>query len=182
MMFHASPRSGCTAFNAKNRATARTTGGASAITVAMAPCCRVPPFNRRSIARAYRMKACSTLARHRNARHCSSPSAERIAIRFKTAPRSGLQLFAIAELLERLRVCERLDVFHWPPMHDVTHRELDDLVALRAWNVGDLHDLRRNMSRCHAGANVLADPVDERLIENHAVGKTHEQDHAHIAD
>src|SRR4030095_11050321 len=97
-------------------------------------------------------------------------------------PRSGLQFFAIAELRECFGVRERLDILDRYPMDDVAHRELDDLVALRARNVGHLHDLRRNMARCRIGPNVLANLVDERLIEHDAVGEADEQDHPHVAD
>src|SRR5262245_11888069 len=57
---------------------------------------------------------------------------------------SGLarELRAVAEMLQRLGVGERLDILHRPPVHDVAHRELDDLVRLGARDVRHLQHLR----------------------------------------
>jgi hypothetical protein len=46
--FQASPSSGCTASSTQNVAVAISTGGASATTIAIAPCCAVPPSSLRS--------------------------------------------------------------------------------------------------------------------------------------
>ena len=59
-------------------------------------------------------------------------------------------------------VGQRLDVLHRPAVHDVAHRELDDLAALGARDVGDLHDLRRHVARRGVVADLLLDPVRER--------------------
>src|ERR1041384_923001 len=61
--------------------------------------------------------------------------------------RSGCELGTIAEMLERLGIGERLDVFHRLPVNDVAHGELHDLAALGARYVGDLHDARRHVPR-----------------------------------
>ena len=103
-----------------------------------------------------------------------------IAPEHAVAHRSS-KLLPIAELLERLGIGQRLDVAHRQAVHDVAHRELDDLVALGARNVRHLHDLRRHVPRRGVGADVLLDPVDERRIEREAVLQAHEQDHAHVA-
>ena len=71
--------------------------------------------------------------------------ARTVAAAYKRALKELLtQLGAVAEVLERLGVGERLDVLHRPAMHHLAHRELDDLAALGARNIGDLHDLRRH--------------------------------------
>src|SRR5690349_17402717 len=126
-----------------------TTGGTIANAVATAPCPTVPPFSLRSRRRIYVANMRSAPARQRNACHCSRPRAARIASRFiGVRERRGLrpQFLAIAILLEGFGIGERLDVFHVATMHDVAHRQLDDLAALGARNVGDLDDFRRDMT------------------------------------
>src|SRR5438045_7176208 len=100
---------------------ASTTGGTSVASVAITACCAVPPLSLRSTARAYWMKKCSSAARHWNARHCSRPSAARIAMTFIRGI-STLELVAVAELLERLGIRERLDILDRQAVHDVAHR------------------------------------------------------------
>ena len=68
----------------------------------------------------------------------------------------GAELGAVAEVLQRLGVGERLEVLHRPAVHDVAHRELDDLAALGARDVGDLHDLRRHVARRRVLADLLS--------------------------
>src|SRR5678809_676560 len=59
---------------------------------------------------------------------------------------SGLELRAVAELLQHLGIGKRFDVPHRSSVHDVAHGQLDDLAALRARYVGDLADLGRYVS------------------------------------
>ena len=51
-MFQARPSSGCSAASATNTPAAISTGGSNATSVAIIPCCAMPPFSRRSTARA----------------------------------------------------------------------------------------------------------------------------------
>ena len=72
-------------------------------------------------------------------------------------------------MLERLGVGERLDVLHRAAVHHVAHRELDDLAALGARNIGDLHDFRGHVPRRRVGANVFLDTLRERIVEHESV-------------
>ena len=67
-------------------------------------------------------------------------------------------------------------------MDHVAHRELDDLVALRPRDVGHLDHARRDVARCRIGADVRADPLDQRFVQHHPVLELHEQHDAHVAD
>src|SRR5262245_35425996 len=55
------------------------------------------------------------------------------------------ELLAVSEMRQCLGIGERLEIFHRPAVHDVAHRELDDLAALGARDVGHLQHLRRDM-------------------------------------
>src|SRR5258708_38677195 len=125
--------------SAKYTAAATATGGTSASAAAIAPWSALPPLKRCSSTFAYRTKTRCTLARQPNARHCSSPSAAMTARKF-IGEESVSQLRAVAELLERFGIGQCLDVLHRIAVHDVAHRQLDDLSALGARNVGHLHD------------------------------------------
>src|SRR5262245_2359549 len=85
------------------------------------------------------------------------------------ATSSRAKLLAIAILLERLRIHQRLAVLHLAAVHDVAHRELDDLVALRARNVRHLDDLRRYVAWRGVGANRRLHAVDQRSIKLESV-------------
>src|SRR5450755_937414 len=80
--FQARPSSGCSASSAQYPPAAIATSGPIASSAVSAPCCSVPALKRRSRKRAYRPNSCCTPLRQWNARHCSSPSAIRIAMRF----------------------------------------------------------------------------------------------------
>ena len=68
-------------------------------------------------------------------------------------------------------------------VHDVAHRELDDLVALGARDVGDLHDLRRHVARRRVGADRAAGSArSSAVVEREPVAQAHEQHDAHVAD
>ena len=96
-------------------------------------------------------------------RHCSSPSAAITASKF-IGEKSGSQLRAVAELLERFGIGQRLDVLDRLAVHDVAHRELNDLSALGARDVGHLHDLGGNVAWRRVDADVTFDLVDRLLI------------------
>src|SRR5439155_6406581 len=95
---------------------------------------------------------------------------------------SGLELGAIAKLLQRLGIGQSLDVLHRQAVHDVAHRKLDDLATLGARNIAHLHNLRRNMPRRGVGAYVALDAIDQGVVERQPVAEPHEQHHAHVAD
>src|SRR5437899_1019741 len=95
--------------------------------------------------------------------------------------RSAAKLGTIAELLERFGIGERLEVLDRQAVHDIAHRKLHDLVALRPRYVGHLHDAGRYVARRRVGANVRANPLDERFVERNAVLKLYEQHDAHVA-
>src|SRR6185295_20201421 len=63
------------------------------------------------------------------------------------------ELGSIAEIVQGLRIRQRLEVFRLAAVDHVAHRQLDDLAALGARDVGDLQDLGRNV----AGSGVLPD-------------------------
>src|SRR5437588_3957948 len=94
---------------------------------------------------------------------------------------SALQLHAVYELVERLRVGERLAVLHRPAVHDVAHGQLHYLPTLRPWNVADLDDARRGVPRGRIPADLAADVLDEPLIEREAVPQADEEDDALVA-
>src|SRR4030095_11144133 len=157
----------------------------------------------RSSRRAYATNARSAAARHSNARHCSRPSAARIASSVMSddgppqgtrplgeAARSAVrgdpscsrpQLFAIAVLLERFGIHQRLAVLYFTTMNDVANGELDDLVALGARNVGDLHDFRWDVARRGVRAIRRLDAVEEGVFERHSILRLDEQHDAHVA-
>ena len=60
---------------------------------------------------------------------------------------SRFELGAADEMVERLRVRERVAVADGPAVNRFAHRELDDLAVHRARNVGDGEDLRRHVAR-----------------------------------
>src|SRR4051812_42475619 len=91
------------------------------------------------------------------------------------------QLGAVLELLERLRVGERLDVLHLAPVHHVAYRQLDNLAALGAWNVGDLEDLRRHVARGGVVADAALDAIRDFVVHAEAVTQLDEEHDAHVA-
>src|SRR5450631_844083 len=95
---------------------------------------------------------------------------------------SGLQFRPVAELIQHFRVGQRLDVLHRVAGNDIAHREFDDLAALGARNIGDLHDLRRHVPWRRVGADGMLDAVGERVVEHESVAQPHEQHHADVAD
>src|SRR5262245_6159981 len=92
------------------------------------------------------------------------------------------ELRTVAEMLERLRVGERLDVLHRPAMHHLAHRELDDLVRLGPRDVPHLEHDRRHVPRRRVLAYPALDLCDERGVELAALAQLDEQHHAHVAD
>src|SRR5215831_5933331 len=94
---------------------------------------------------------------------------------------SGLELAAVPKLHKRLGISQRLDVLHRFTVHHVAYRQLDDLAALGARNVGNLEHLGGNVARRGIAANLPLDLVDERLVEIDSVAQAHEEDHANIA-
>src|SRR5438552_4110601 len=94
---------------------------------------------------------------------------------------SALQFVTIPEFFERLGIGQRLDVLDRLAVHDIAHRQLDDLAALGARDVAHLHDLRRHVTRRGVGADLPLDPIDQRLVEGDTVAQADEQHHAHIA-
>src|SRR5438552_4904425 len=94
---------------------------------------------------------------------------------------STLQLVAIPEFFERLGIGQRLDILDRLAVHDIAHRQLDDLPALGARDVADLHDLRRYVARRGVGADLLLDAVDQCLVERDAVAQADEQHHTYVA-
>ena len=68
-------------------------------------------------------------------------------------------------MFEGIRVGERFAIPDLATVHDVAHGELDDLAALGARDVRDLHDARGHMARTRVLANLLLDALDERGVE-----------------
>src|SRR5438105_10017472 len=95
---------------------------------------------------------------------------------------SALQFVTIPEFFERLGIGQRLDILDRLAVHDIAHRQLDDLAALGARDVADLHDLRRYVARRRVGADLLLDAVDQCLVERDAVAQADEQHDTYIAD
>src|SRR5262245_17500972 len=93
---------------------------------------------------------------------------------------SALQLDAVAKVLERVRIGERLDVLHGAAMNDFAHGELDDLAALRPRDLGHLQDLRGHVPRRRVLADAYPDPRREHVVERQAVAQLHEQHDAHV--
>src|SRR5215472_12783610 len=100
----------------------------------------------------------------------------------KRAAALARELRPVPEKLERLGVGERLDVPDRAAVHNVAHRELDDLVRLGAGNVGYLQHLRRHVPRRGVLAYSRLDSLDEGFVQQQAVAQLHEQHHADIAD
>ena len=65
-------------------------------------------------------------------------------------------------------------------MDDVAHRELDDLVALRPRDVGDLKHFRRDVPGSRVVADVLSDPCGQRVVQRHSVAQPDEQHDADV--
>src|ERR1700686_3627093 len=76
----------------------------------------------------------------------------------------ALQLVAIAKMLQRLGIGQRLEVLDGVAVDDVAHRELDDLPALGARDVGHLHNFCRHVPRRRVLAYLLLDPVGKRIV------------------
>src|SRR5688572_20324858 len=71
-------------------------------------------------------------------------SAREIRVR---ARNRSLQLWQVAEQLERLGIGQGIDVLDRSPVNDVAHRKLGDLTTDRAWDVRYLHDLLGHVMR-----------------------------------
>src|SRR5947199_9895362 len=93
-----------------------------------------------------------------------------------------LQLFPIAEILQRLGIGKRLQVRNQFAMHDVAHGKLHNLAAFGAGNIGNLNHFCGNMARGGVGPDMLLDPVDEGLVQRESLTQTHEEDHSNIPD
>src|SRR5262245_45542466 len=79
---------------------------------------------------------------------------------------SGLrELLAAAELRQRLGIGERLEVLRLPAVHDVAYRELDDLAALGARDVGHLQHLGRHVPGGGIGPNSRFYFIYKNLIQ-----------------
>src|SRR5204862_2081257 len=76
-----------------------------------------------------------------------------------------LQLRTIRELIQRFRIGQRLPVPDRPPVHDVTDGQFHYLPTLRPWNVEDLDDTRRHVTRRGVGTDVRADSLHEIAIQ-----------------
>src|SRR5450631_2479389 len=169
--FQARPSSGCSASSAQYPPAAIATGGPTASSAVSAPCCSVPALKRRSRKRAYRPKSCCTPPRHRNARHCSRPSAIRIAMRFML--RGSFQEF-FAYRLEQgsVRLAKLLEDHHLP-RHDAhallphaREREIAVGVVSRADAIGNDVDFLPFVIQVERGlqdANVSFDANDNDL-------------------
>src|SRR5574337_2097317 len=92
-----------------------------------------------------------------------------------------LQFRQVAVLLQRLGIGERVGVFHRPPVDHVAHRELGDLAADGARDVGHREDLGGHVARRGVVADRGFDFLDKRVIEPCAFAQTHEQDYAYVA-
>src|SRR4051812_4909051 len=95
--------------------------------------------------------------------------------------RSRLQLDAVAKLRQRFGIREGVEVSHLASVHDVAHREFDDLAAPRAGDFVDAHDARRDVPRRGIRANSAADVFLELLGEGAAIAQPDEQDDALVA-
>src|SRR5688572_20323892 len=79
---------------------------------------------------------------------------------------SGLrELGPAAEVLQRLRIGQRLEIFRLSAMNDVAHRQFDDLAALGTGNVGHLDDLRGHVPGRGVAANLRFYLVDDFFIQ-----------------
>src|SRR5579862_9882924 len=70
--------------------------------------------------------------------------------------KSGLQIRQVSKVIERLRVGERIDVFHGQTVNDVADRKLGELPRQRSRQVGYVYDLRGHVSRCCVRADRIA--------------------------
>src|SRR3990170_4193539 len=91
------------------------------------------------------------------------------------------ELPAIAKMLQRLGVRQRLEVPHRPAVHHVAHRELYDLARLGARDVADLQHLGRDVARRGVVADALLYAVDKRVVQLQALAQLDEQHDAHVA-
>src|SRR5207249_7609010 len=82
-------------------------------------------------------------------------------------PELRSQVRQIAVQVERLRVGEGLAILDRQPVHHRPHRELADLPADGARNVGDLYDLVWHM----AGAGVVAQGAPDALAQGGVQGE-----------
>src|SRR6185437_2194095 len=93
---------------------------------------------------------------------------------------SAGQFRQATEQVERLRIGQCVDIFHGTTVNDVSHRELGDLAADRARNVGDLNDLFWHVVRARVRADARADSPTKLLAQRLALHEAHEQHDAHV--
>src|SRR5581483_10270736 len=110
---------------------------------------------------------------------CHVPSVCRDGGVYTNLGRSKLR--AVPEVRERLGIRQRLHVLHRAAVHDLAHRELDDLAALGARDVGDRDDLGGHVPWSGVVADPLFDRGNELLGEGNALPQLDEKHHADIA-
>src|SRR6516162_7400692 len=92
---------------------------------------------------------------------------------------SGAELGQLAEVLERCRVGERIEVLHRQAVDHIAHRELGELAGQGTREIRNRNDLGRHVARGGVGAHGTADLFFQLLIELHALTHAHEQHDAH---
>ena len=80
-------------------------------------------------------------------------------------PASVAQFVASAEVIEGFGIGQGLDVLHRALVHDVAHRQFDDLARLGAGNIKDLDDAGGHMAGRGVVADRPADAGDQRVVE-----------------
>src|SRR6476661_2996971 len=65
-------------------------------------------------------------------------------------------------------------------MHDIAYRQLDDLAVLRAGNVRNLHDPRRDMAWARVLTNLAADVLLQGRVERTTFAQADEEHDAHV--
>ena len=93
---------------------------------------------------------------------------------------SARKLIQILEVFQRARVGQGIDVLHWQAVYDVSYGELGQLAGERARDVGDCHDLRRNVAGCCVGADGVADLLLQRIVERECRFDADEQDDPYV--
>src|SRR5690606_18816209 len=100
---------------------------------------------------------------------------------FQAAWSVGLKLGDVTVLFERLRIDERVCVFHRLAVNGLLYGEFDDLAADGAWNIRNRDNLCRNVPGRGIRANRFLDLVTQFVGQRDRIAQTHEQHHALVA-
>src|SRR6185437_12962775 len=94
--------------------------------------------------------------------------------------RSARQIRQVAEMLERLRIGERVHILDRQSMNDIAYRELGEFPRQRTGEVGNGDDFSGHVPGCRVCPDGVADLLAQGLIESNTRLEAHEHYDAHI--